>query len=148
MIRSAAPADLESLMSLWLESTIRAHPFVAAEYWQQSAQRVRESYLPRAQTWVYQHNGQIAGFISVLEEQFIGALFVEHHYHGKGVGHALMDYVQQRHLWLSLEVYEQNLRACLFYRKQGFQQAQRLFNQETQAYTLIMNWAAAEIRYP
>ncbi|MFC0228965.1 N-acetyltransferase [Serratia aquatilis] len=148
VIRNAVPAELESLMSLWLESTIRAHPFVATDYWQQSAQLVRESYLPRAITWVYLHNGQIAGFISVLEERFIGALFVEHHYHGKGVGQALMDFVQQRHRWLSLEVYEQNLRACRFYRKQGFQEAQRLFNQETQAYTLIMNWAAADIRYP
>ncbi|WON76990.1 N-acetyltransferase [Serratia sp. UGAL515B_01] len=148
MIRAANPADLEPLMSLWLESTLRAHPFVFEDYWQQSAQLLRESYLPRAETWVYLDNGQIVGFISVLEGRFVGALFVEHHFYGKGVAHALMAYVQQRHRWLSLEVYEQNLRAYTFYRKLGFQQTQRLFNQETQAYTLIMNWAATDIRYP
>ncbi|MNR58511.1 putative acetyltransferase [compost metagenome] len=52
-----------------------------------------------------------------------------------------MQHVQQRYPWLSLEVYEDNLRACAFYRKAGFHQAERLFNQETQAYTLIMNWS-------
>ncbi|MNP56669.1 putative acetyltransferase [compost metagenome] len=59
-----------------------------------------------------------------------------------------MEHVQQQHGWLSLEVYEQNLRACAFYRKLGFSEVQRQFNQETQAHTLIMNWAAAELRYP
>ncbi|MNH40054.1 putative N-acetyltransferase YjaB [compost metagenome] len=79
----------------------------------------------------------------MLDERFIGALFVEQAFHGHGVGQALMTHVQQRYPRLSLEVYEQNLRACAFYRKQGFQVAQRLFNEETQAYTLIMNWAPA-----
>ncbi len=135
-------------MALWLESTTRAHPFVKADYWRQSAQLVRESYLPRANTWVYLHHGQIVGFISVLDERFIGALFVEHRFHGKGVGAALMAYVQQHHSWLSLEVYERNQRACAFYQKLGFHVMQRQFNQETQAYTLIMNWASSEFRYP
>lgn len=148
MIRAASPADLEPLMALWLESTTYAHPFIKTDYWQQSAPLVRESYLPRAKTWVYWLEGQIVGFISVLDERFIGALFVERRFHGKGVGAALMAYVQQRYCWLSLEVYEQNLRAYAFYRKLGFREMQRLFNQETQAHTLIMNWSAAELRYP
>ncbi|MFZ1874857.1 MAG: N-acetyltransferase [Chania sp.] len=131
-------------MALWLASTTLAHPFIAAEYWQQSAQLVRESYLPRAENWVYLHSGQIVGFISVLNERFIGALFVKQNFHGKGIGQALMNYVQQRHSWLSLEVYEWNRRACAFYRKQGFREMKRLFNQETQAFTLIMNWSAAD----
>ncbi|TQI78091.1 putative acetyltransferase [Serratia fonticola] len=143
VIRAACPSDLDALMALWLENTTRAHPFVNADYWQQSVQVVRESYLPRAKTWVYLHNGQIVGFISVLDARFIGALFVEHHFHGKGVGAALMTYVQQHYRWLSLEVYEQNQRACAFYRKHGFHEMQRQLNSETQAYTLIMNWASA-----
>ncbi|WP_024912876.1 N-acetyltransferase [Chania multitudinisentens] len=134
-------------MALWLKSTTDAHPFVPADYWQQSAQQVRQSYLPSAENWVYLYGGQIVGFISVLDGRFIGALFVEQHLHGKGVGPALMAYVQQRYSWLSLEVYEQNQRACAFYRRQGFHEMQRLFNQETQAYTLIMNWAATEQHY-
>jgi putative acetyltransferase len=148
MIRTAVPADIEPLMTLWLASTTQAHPFIAADYWQQTAQLVRESYLPRAKTWVYLHHQQIAGFISVLDERFVGALFVDERFHGQGVGAALMEHVQQQHGWLSLEVYEQNLRACAFYRKLGFSEVQRQFNQETQAHTLIMNWAAAELRYP
>lgn len=132
-------------MTLWLASTTQAHPFIAQEYWLQSAELVRHSYLPQAKSWVYLHGGHVVGFISVLNECFVGALFVKQEFHGKGIGQALMAYVQQRHRWLSLEVYEQNLRACAFYRKLGFRQMQRLFNQETQAYTLIMNWAVVDL---
>nr|WP_232807817.1 N-acetyltransferase [Serratia liquefaciens] len=143
VIRPCHPADMERLMALWLPSTIAAHPFVKESYWQESATLVRENYLPRAQSWAYWHQGEIVGFISVLEQRFIGALFVEQAFHGHGVGQALMAHVQQRYPQLSLEVYEQNLRACAFYHKLGFQVTQRLFNEETQAYTLIMNWPSA-----
>ena len=42
-----------------------------------------------------------------------------------------MTHVQQRYRRLSTEVYQQNLRACAFYHKHGFQVTQRLFNDET-----------------
>lgn len=128
-------------MSLWLTSTTFAHPFVAADYWQQSLPLVRDSYLPRAQTWVYQQANRIVGFISVLDDRYIGALFVEQRCYGSGVGHALMAHVQQRYRWLSLEVYQQNLRACAFYQKHGFHSVERTYNPETAAYTQIMNWS-------
>jgi putative acetyltransferase len=144
LIRPCGPADVERLMALWLPSTIAAHPFVAEEYWRQSAALVRENYLPRAQSWACWQGNEIVGFISVLDEQFIGALFVERQFHGRGVAAALMTHVQQRYRRLSLEVYQQNLRACAFYHKLGFRTAQRLFNEETQAYTLIMNWPSIE----
>ncbi|MBI6182725.1 MAG: N-acetyltransferase [Serratia proteamaculans] len=141
-IRPCQPVDLPRLMALWLPSTIAAHPFVKESYWLESATLVRENYLPRAHSWAYWHQGEIVGFISVLDQRFIGALFVDQAFHGRGVGQALMAHVQQRYPRLSLEVYQQNLRACAFYHKQGFQVTQRLLNEETQAYTLIMNWSA------
>ncbi len=144
VIRPCGPADIDRLMALWLPSTIAAHPFVAEKYWRESAALVRENYLPRAQSWACWHENEIVGFISVLDEQFIGALFVDRAYHGRSVARALMTHVQQRYRRLSLEVYQQNLRACAFYHKHGFQVTQRLFNDETQAYTLIMNWPAIE----
>ncbi len=144
VIRPCGPEDIDRLMALWLPSTIAAHPFVAEKYWRESAALVRENYLPRAQSWACWHDDEIVGFISVLDEQFIGALFVERAFHGRGVAQALMTHVQQRYRRLSLEVYQQNLRACTFYHRHGFQVTQRLFNDETQAYTLIMNWPAVE----
>ncbi|MFE8116293.1 N-acetyltransferase [Brenneria goodwinii] len=141
MIRKYPSQDLEPLMSLWLESTTLAHPFIRGAYWQESAALVRDVYLPQSQTWVYEEQGRLAGFISVLEKRFIGALFVQQGDWGQGVGSALISHVQQRFSLLSLEAYQRNERACAFYRKRGFVVVDENFNQETQATMLIMQWA-------
>ncbi|PWC19625.1 N-acetyltransferase [Brenneria corticis] len=142
MIRAYQPQDLNPLMSLWLESTTLAHPFISADYWRESAPLVRDIYLPRSQTWIYQDRERMAGFISVLEGRFIGALFVRRHYYGKNIGAALIQYAQRQFSLLSLEVYQRNGRACAFYRKHGFVVMAENFNRETRATTLIMQWAS------
>ncbi|MEH0875305.1 N-acetyltransferase [Pectobacterium cacticida] len=140
MIRPYYDSDLDPLMRLWLESTILAHPFIHEDYWRESVSTVRNSYIPQSQTWVYEEQGSIIGFISILEGRFIGALFVEQHYYGKQIGAALIQHVQAQFNLLSLEVYQQNTRACRFYRRQGFVVVEENLNQETQATTLIMQW--------
>ncbi|WP_374191086.1 N-acetyltransferase [Candidatus Symbiopectobacterium sp. 'North America'] len=120
---------MPSFSPLWLESTTRSHPFINPTYWQESEPLVRELYIPNAETWVYEVEGAIVGFISVMEQRFVGALFVHHRWHSKGVGVAL-----------SLEVYEQNLRACAFYQKLGFSPVKRTFPAETNAPAQIMQW--------
>lgn len=141
MIRPYRDLDLEPLIQLWLKSTILAHPFIREDYWRESAIAVRDIYIPQSQTWVYEEQGSLIGFISVLEARFIGALFVEQHYYGKQVGAALIQHVQARFPLLSLEVYQQNTRACRFYHKQGFTIVEENVNQDTQATALIMQWA-------
>lgn len=102
LIHPCGHADLERLIALWLPSTIAAHPFVAEKYWCQSAALVREIYLPRAQSWACWQGNTMVSFISVLDKQFVGGLFVERRFHGRGVAAALMAHVQQRYRRLSL----------------------------------------------
>ena len=141
MIRPYRDHDLAPLMQLWLKSTILAHPFIREDYWRESASAVRDVYIPQSRTWVYEEQGSLIGFISVLEARFIGALFVEQAYYGKRIGTALIQHVQAQFPLLSLEVYQQNTRACRFYHKQGFVIVEENVNQDTQATALIMQWA-------
>ncbi|AJJ61769.1 N-acetyltransferase [Yersinia aldovae] len=146
MIRAYQPGDLDAVMQLWLTSTIAAHPFIAEQYWHESAPLVRNTYLPAAKSWVYLHpkptgnESQIAGFISILAEQLVGALFVAQPFYGKGVGQALMSYAQQHYSTLTLEVYQRNLRACHFYRKQGFTVIGKTYNTETKNTIMTLHW--------
>jgi putative acetyltransferase len=45
-------------------------------YWRDSVAVVRDVYLPAASTWVWEQDGELKGFISVMESRFVGALFV------------------------------------------------------------------------
>ncbi|TBL68099.1 N-acetyltransferase [Hafnia alvei] len=140
MIRPAVKQDMPAIMALWLVSTTEAHPFISAQYWRESEAVVRDTYLPNALTWVAEDRGEIIGFISVLEQQFIGALFVEKSYHGKGIGQLLMMHVKMIFPQLMLEVYLENHRALRFYQREGFQTQDTQFNEDTQHKTAIMLW--------
>ncbi|MCU6668426.1 N-acetyltransferase [Enterobacteriaceae bacterium H4N4] len=145
MIRKWLNDDLEPLLELWLESTTVAHPFIDARYWQESEAIVRDVYLPSAETWVWEATGQLRGFISVMQSRFIGALFVDPTYAGQGIGHALINHVQQRYPSLSLEVYQKNSRAVNFYHAQGFRIEDSAWQEETHHPTWLMSWQADQM---
>ena len=142
MIHEWRSKDTSPLLRLWLESTTYAHPFIAAKYWQDSEMLVREVYLPSARTWVWEEDGELYGFVSVLDRQYVGALFVCPNVLRKGIGSALLDHVKQRFDALSLEVYQKNDRAVSFYHAQGFRIEDSAWQEDTQHPTWIMNWQA------
>ncbi|CBG90955.1 N-acetyltransferase [Citrobacter rodentium] len=142
MIRESRSADKLSILALWLESTIYAHPFIPEYYWYASEAIVRDSYLPAARTWVWEEQEEVKGFINVLENRFLGALFVAPDALRRGIGKALVQHVQQRFSQLSLEVYQKNLNAVHFYHAQGFRIEDSAWQEETHHPTWIMSWRA------
>nr|WP_255563964.1 GNAT family N-acetyltransferase [Hyphomonas sediminis] len=64
------------------------------------------------------------GFISLLDT-FVGGLFVKPGLQGFGIGRTLVEHAIGRKAELQLEVYADNLQACDFYRRLGFQELSR-----------------------
>lgn len=93
-------------------------------------------------TWVWEENGQLKGFVSVLEARFVGALFVAPDALRHGIGKALLEYVQQRFPLLSLEVYQKNQSAVNFYHALGFRIEDSAWQEDTAHPTWIMSWQA------
>ena len=50
---------------------------------------MRDVYLPAAQTWVWEEEGVLKGFASVIDDRFLGALFVAPAAIRSGIGKAL-----------------------------------------------------------
>lgn len=140
MIRPFRADDLDALMSLWLTTTIEAHPFIEEAYWRESEALVRDVYLPGAATWIAEKNGSLLGFISIMERQFIGALFITRSAQGSGVGSALMKQVKNLYPELLLEVYKENVSAIGFYVKQGFSIVSEQPHPDTGKMTYVMRW--------
>ncbi|MES4615072.1 MAG: N-acetyltransferase [Ewingella sp.] len=141
MIRLAALDDTQAIMLLWLKSTLAAHPFIEESYWFESAAMVREEFLPKAITWVScDAAGEIEGFISVLNKQFIGALFIKESLYGQGVAQQLMQQAKANFPLLLLEVYQQNHRAVAFYRKEGFLVVNETTHPGTSLPTWVLRW--------
>ncbi len=98
-----------------------------------------------ASTWVWEQDGELKGFVSVLDSAFVGALFVAPGATRQGIGRALLDEVKQHYAWLSLEVYQKNESAVSFYHAQGFRIEDCAWQDDTQHPTWIMRWPADQM---
>lgn len=130
--------EINQVMSIWLEATIKAHHFIPTTYWQKSYHLVKETYLPQSDTYVYIENNEIVAFISIIDEDFIGAIFVSSRQHRKGIGGKLIEYCQSRYGNLSLAVYKENSQAVDFYKKMGFKCVREQLNEDTHEAEYIM----------
>ena len=57
MIRKLEDKDIDKVMNIWLESTIKAHDFISKEYWESNYNTVKEVYIPIADSFIYEEKG-------------------------------------------------------------------------------------------
>lgn len=98
---------------------------------------IREKYLPIAQTWVAEDEGNICGFISLLDN-YIGGLFIHPNYQGRGIGAALINKASAEKSTLTVGVYAKNENARKFYEKVGFSFVDQELQEETGEIVLNM----------
>lgn len=130
MIRSYEPKDLNELLEAWYSASQVAHPFLNEAFFEQERKNIATLYLPSVETWVFERDGVVIGFISLLGNE-VGGLFVGAACHGQGVGRALMDHARSRREVLELEVFEANQVGRRFYERYGFRQVGENVHEET-----------------
>lgn len=119
MIRLYERSDLEELTEAWYTASQLAHPFLTQEFFDVERHNIADIYLPMADTFVYEHEGRVVGFIALIKNE-VGALFVHPEFHGRGFGRALMDHARALRGNLEVEVFKENRLGREFYRRYGF----------------------------
>lgn len=141
IIRAAETTDLDRITELWLSASLEAHNFISSDFWQQNAEKMRHKYLPASENWVYCENDRILGFFSLFNDN-LAALFVDPTAQSRGIGRKLLDHAKILRPSLSLNVYEQNIRAVSFYSRNGFRVVQAQKDPHTGHSELLMQFAA------
>ena len=139
-IRLSEECDINIIMEIWLESTIRAHSFIEKHYWVNNYDLVKTKYIPYSKTYVYEEGNKIKGFISIIENNFIGALFVVNNSEGNGIGKKLLDFAKKEYKSLSLAVYKENEKALKFYLREGFSIVKEQVNEDSKRLELMMEY--------
>ena len=119
MIRELQEADIDRVAEIWLDSNLKAHYFIPEQYWKSNFEAVKEM-LSQAEVYVYEDDRNIQGFIG-LNDKYIEGIFVSDEMQSQGIGKMLLDYVKSKKAKLLLNVYQKNIRAINFYRREGFQ---------------------------
>ena len=140
MIRKFREDDTTKVMTIWTKGNFQAHDFIEKDYWLLNYNRVKEEYLRKAETYVYTENDEIKGFISLLQDNHIGALFVKEEFQRQGIGRKLINHLKERYDKLTLNVYEKNVGATLFYVDSGFINTKIQIDEKTGEKEYIMEW--------
>lgn len=149
-LRPYQTQDCAALIEVWNRAATVAHPFLPAAHVAQERIDIATQYLPIAETWVYEHRGQIIGFVSLLNGvedggSEVGGLFVDPDWQGQGIGQALMNQAAALKGTLTVAVFEQNAIGRRFYKRYGFVEIGRSHHSETGFLLLHMQYSAPHI---
>ena len=119
MIRRYAPKDLDDLLTAWEKASEIAHPFLSEEFIASERENIPNLYLPNAETWVFDADGRVVGFIALIGIE-VGAILVHPSHQKLGIGQQLMDKAKKLRGDLEVEVFAANSIGRAFYSKYGF----------------------------
>ena len=140
MIRRGQPTDIKKISDLWLAASLQAHDFIPGDYWRRMQPTVSSYYIPNTDTFVFEDKHKIKGFISIVDNNYIGALFVAQEFQNHKIGRKLLKYVQRRYPLLSLNVFVKNQRALQFYQQNDFKIISEQTEPSTKECELRMCW--------
>lgn len=119
-IRRAVPADSPAIADVYLAAFRSAYDFPLAHSDDEVRGWLAEEVVPRLETWVAENRGRVVAMM-VLDEGWIGHLYVDPPWHRRGVGSRLMALAKQRRPGgLELYTFQVNDRARRFYVRHGF----------------------------
>ena len=138
MIRKFEKKDINAIMRIWKNENIRAHNFIAKEYWENNYKYVKD-ILPEADIYVYILDEQIVGFVG-LNNNYVEGIFVDVNNQHKGIGTALLDKIKEYKESLTLSVYKKNVNAIKFYEKNNFIITGENIDENTNEIEYTMTW--------
>lgn len=138
MIRELQKADTDKVADIWLDTNIKAHYFIPAQYWKSNFESVKEM-LPQAEVYIYENDKEIQGFIG-LNDDYIEGIFVSDKMQSQGIGKLLLNYVKDKRNKLLLNVYQKNTRAISFYQREGFKVQHSSFDEAAGEKDYVMAW--------
>ena len=138
MIRELRKVDINKVAEIWLDTNIKTHYFISAQYWKSNFELVKELLL-QATVYVYEDKQEIQGFIG-LSNEYIEGIFVSAEMQSQGICKILLNYVKGKRNKLILNVYQKNTRAISFYQREGFEIQYSGLDEATGEKDYVMAW--------
>ncbi len=141
MIRKFQQSDLDQVIDIWLNASLSAHDFIDSGFWKSHVAAMRDTYIPSSETYIYEDNNTIKGFVSLLNDT-VAALFVTPSEQGTGIGTQLVEKSKEVRKQLTLNVYKENVKSVEFYGKCGFKKVKEQLDEHTGHPELVMSFTS------
>lgn len=120
MIRKMNYNDIESVIDIWHKVIVSSHLFIDHVYWDNAKDQIKTKYLVDSETYVYEKNNTILGFISIWSEDTIGMIFVAKDYQNKKIGSEMINFAKKKYPKLAFSIFKKNEAANKFAKKNNF----------------------------
>ena len=130
MVRKLQKADIDRVADIWLDTNLKAHDFISAQYWKRNFELVKEMLL-QAEVYVYE---------SDQNNDYIEGIFVSDKMQSQGIGKILLNDTKDKRNELRLNVYRKNTRAISFYQREGFEIQSDGLDEATGEKDYVMVW--------
>lgn len=138
MIRNLQKSDINRVADIWLDTNLKAHYFIPAQYWKNNFKFVKEMLL-HAEVYVYEADQKIQGFVG-MNDEYIEGIFVSNKMQSQGIGKILLNHVKSKKSKLLLNVYQKNTQAISFYQREGFKIKESGLDEATGEKDYVMEW--------
>ena len=138
MIRKLQKADINKVADIWLDTNIKAHDFIPAQYWKSNFELVKQLLL-QAEVYVYENDKEIQGFVG-MNKEYVEGIFISDKMQSQGIGKILLNYAKDKRNKLLLNVYQKNARAISFYQREGFKIQFESLDEATGEKDYVMAW--------
>ncbi|MFK4784622.1 GNAT family N-acetyltransferase [Fusobacterium sp. MFO224] len=138
MIRKLKKIDIDRVSEIWLNANLRAHNFIPKSYWKDNLKLLKKM-LPESEVYVYGSDNEIQGFIGIMDN-YIAGIFVSEKYQSRGIGKQLLDFIKSIKRELNLNVYEKNIRALRFYKRENFKIKSKKIDEATGENEYLLEW--------
>lgn len=138
MIRRLQKSEINRVADIWLDTNIKAHSFISAQYWYDNFESVKEALI-QAEVYIYETDNKIGGFVG-LSNDYIAGIFICSKAQSNGMGKQLLDFVKGIRNELSLSVYQKNARAVKFYQRENFEIQCENVDENTGEKEYLMTW--------
>lgn len=138
MIRNLQKSDINRVADIWLDTNLKAHYFIPAQYWKNNFKLVKEMLL-HAEVYVYEADQKIQGFVG-MNDEYIEGIFVSNKMQSQGIGKILLNHVKSKKSKLLLNVYQKNTQAISFYQREGFKIKESGLDEATGEKDYVMEW--------
>lgn len=140
MLREFKEKDIDDVMKIWRDGNFKSHNFISTVYWSDKYKEVQDKYLRNSYTVIYEEDGKIKAFLSILDDGTIWAIFVTEEIQREGIGRILINHIKDKYKIISLKVYEKNINATMFFKAMGFKKIKSQINESTSEKEYVMEW--------
>ena len=139
MLNQFDKKDIDIIMKIWKDNNQKYQGFMDNQYWVDNYIQTRDEFM-KNKIYVYTEAAKILAFVVIDTNGKVLNIQVKPEIQREGIGKLLLEKIKNENNNLSVEVFEKNINAVLFFKAMGFRKIAENMDNQTKENIYNMKW--------